>query len=96
MTQNDRTAHLQRIADEILHAPPDANIRQMMAPLTAAEADEVTELVATGARRLGYEAQLMDAWAERQRAKGRPEAELTFDNFVRDTGYLWRDELRAQ
>jgi hypothetical protein len=32
----------------------------------------------------------------RERAKGRPEAELTWGNCVRETGILTRDGLRAQ
>jgi hypothetical protein len=34
------------------------------------------------------QATLFGAWTERERAKGRPEAELVFGNFVRETGLL--------
>jgi hypothetical protein len=35
-----------------------------------------------------WQTALMRVWAERERAKGRPEAELTFGNCVRETGVL--------
>jgi hypothetical protein len=39
-------------------------------------------------------AQLWRTWGEREQAKGRPERELTFGEFVDETGM--RDEVRAQ
>jgi hypothetical protein len=38
----------------------------------------------------------MVAWVERERAKGRPEAELTWGNCVKETGILMHDGLKAQ
>jgi hypothetical protein len=96
MKTDDDATRLHQLADDILHAPPDTDIAQMMANLTPLEAEEVAELVAAGARRMEYEARLFTAWAERERAKGRPEAELIFGNVVRETGVLWRDGLQAQ
>jgi hypothetical protein len=38
----------------------------------------------------------MKAWVERERAKGRSEAEMTWGNCVREIGLLGLDGLRAQ
>jgi len=63
---------------------------------TAQETTRVCELVEIGSARLTAEAEHMAAWVERERAKGRPENELTWGNCIRETGILWRDGLRAQ
>jgi hypothetical protein len=47
--------------------------------LTAEETEKVAQLVEMAA---------MKAWVERERAKGRSEADLTWDNCVRDIGFL--------
>jgi len=61
----------------------DAEMFRLIAPLTAEETDVVAQMAA------------MKAWVERERAKGRPEAELTWDTCVREIGLLHRDRLRA-
>ena len=65
---------------------------------TSAQADKALELVN---EKLGLTirfcedlGQQWEAWAEREQAKGRPERELTFGEFVDETGM--RDEVRAQ
>jgi hypothetical protein len=59
---------------------------QLIAPLTAEETEEVAQLVEMAA---------MKAWVERERAKGRPEGELTWANCVSEIGLLRRYRLRA-
>lgn len=43
------------------------------------------------ADRLRWEADHMDAWAALERAKGRPEGDLTWGNCVKETGVLTED-----
>jgi len=72
------------------------DIDTLMEDLTLTEASEVRELMATEVKRQEAEARHMAAWVERERAKGRPEAELTWGNCVRETGILTRGGLRVQ
>jgi hypothetical protein len=61
---------------------------RLIAPLTGEETEEIAQLAEMAA---------MKAWAERGRAKGSPEAELTWDNCVRELGLLCDNGLpRAQ
>ena len=46
--------------------------------------------------RVRAEVEHFKKWIERERAKGRPEHELTFGNCVRETGVVRRDGLRSQ
>jgi hypothetical protein len=52
---------------------------RLIAPLTTEETEVVAQLVEMAA---------MEAWAELERAKGRPESELTWVNCVRELGLL--------
>lgn len=45
---------------------------------------------------LQWEVAHMSAWIELERAKGRPESELTWGNCVRETGVLVEDEHGRQ
>jgi len=56
-------------------------MHRLLAPLTAEEAEQLAQVVETYA---------MKAWTERERAKGRPETELTWDNCVSEIGLLGR------
>jgi hypothetical protein len=87
---------LQKIVDDIANAPAGADIKSMMAPLSASDKKEVARLLDAAATRLEREAQHHAAWAERERAKGRPEDELTWGNCLRETGILYRDALKVQ
>jgi hypothetical protein len=73
--------YLKKLANDILHANSEAEMHRLIVPLTADETEEVAHLVEMAA---------MKAWAERERTKGRPEAELTWDNCVREIGFLRR------
>jgi hypothetical protein len=72
---------LRKLANDILHADNEAEMHRLIAPLTAEETEAVAQLVEMAA---------MKAWVERERAKGRPEAELTWANRVREMGLLGR------
>jgi uncharacterized protein YerC len=61
MTADD----LKALANDILHADSEAEMYQLLAPLTAEETDAVAHRVEIAA---------MKAWVERERAKGRPES----------------------
>jgi hypothetical protein len=63
MTPND----YKQLARAIFGARDEAEVFRLLAPLTADEAEALAQLI---------EAAVMDEWAERERAKGRPEAEL--------------------
>lgn len=92
----DSSNKLHALAMEIANAPAGADIAGMMAGLTADEAKQVAALVSIEADRGEAEYRHHAAWADRERAKGRPESELTWGNCVRETGILSRDGLRAQ
>jgi hypothetical protein len=97
MVMSRTEAELREIADEILFAR-DENVDRILEheQLTPSEAQAVSELVELGAKQLKNEAEWMTAWAERERANGRHEAELTWRNCVRETGVLSCDGLKAQ
>lgn len=90
-------AELMEIALDILH-DGKVNLGQMVkdGELSRAEADEVLELAEYENRREQALCRWFLAWAGRERAKGRPERELTLGNCLRETGLLMRDGLRAQ
>jgi len=54
---------LKKLANDILRADSDAEMFQLIAPLTAEETDAVAQLVEMAA---------MKAWVERERSRGRP------------------------
>ena len=54
---------------------------RLSAPLTTEETEELAQLIEMGA---------MKAWAARERAKGRPESELTWPNCVRELKSMFR------
>jgi hypothetical protein len=68
---------LKAVANAILHADSGAEMFRLILPLTAEETEEVVELAEMAA---------MKACTERERAKGRPEAELTWANCVSEIG----------
>jgi hypothetical protein len=69
------------MADDILRASSEAEMYRLLAPLTAVETEKVAQLVDMAA---------MKAWVQRKRAKGRPKAELAWDNCVSEIGLLGR------
>jgi hypothetical protein len=89
-----------RLAADIWAGKVDADVAQIVKDgnFTRAQVDEALELVNEKLRvRVKFcedLAQLWKTWGEREQAKGRPERELTFGEFVDETGM--RDEVRAQ
>ena len=69
--------NLRKLANAIFHATSEAEVQRLLAPLTADKTEDLAQLVETGA---------MQAWVERERAKGRAESELTWANCVRELG----------
>jgi hypothetical protein len=61
------------MANDILHANSEAEMYRLLAPLSAEEIEAVAQLVEVAA---------MNSWVERERAKGRPESDLTWANCV--------------
>ena len=89
-----------RLADDIFAGKIDADVDQIVngGKFTRAQVDEALEL---GNEKLSLIitfcedlAQQWNSWVEREQGKGRPERELTFGEFVGETGI--RDEVRAQ
>jgi hypothetical protein len=72
----------------------DARIRGRLPAITLPELTiayrEYTIEAAEIARRAETELALFKAWASEQSARGRPETDLTFGNFVSETGVLQR------
>jgi hypothetical protein len=89
-------AQLYDIAAQILAACDEAVTDALMEPLTFEEARVVCDAIETETRRREAEYRWFAAWVERERAKGRPEAEMTWGRCVRETGILKRGGLRAQ
>ena len=77
---------LKKLANAILHADSEAEMYRLIALLTVEEAEAVAQLVEMAA---------MKAWVERERAKGRPEKELTWANCEREIGLHSRAGLQT-
>jgi hypothetical protein len=77
MTPDD----LKKLANDILRADSEAELHQLLVPLTTDDTEAIAQLVRTAA---------MKAWAERELARGRPESELTWANCAREIGLLGR------
>ena len=84
------------IAMQILAANDEAESNALTKPLTLLEMGTVRELCEMEMKRLTAECRLFIAWVEKERSKGQPEHKLTFGRFVRESGILRRDGLRAQ
>jgi hypothetical protein len=96
--ENDRLL-IFRLANDIAAGEVDADVAQIVkdGKFTRAQVDEALELADEKLRLFlrfcEVSAQLWDRWVEREQAKGRPERELTFGEFL-GNGCLLRDWLR--
>jgi hypothetical protein len=72
---------LRKLANGILHADGEGEMYKLIAPLTTEQTDAVAQLVEMAA---------MKAWVEHERARDRPEAELTWANCVSELGLIER------
>jgi hypothetical protein len=99
--ENDKEkSRVLRLADDLLAGRVDADVAQIVkgGKYTSAQASEALELAE---EKLGLVinfcedlAQQWQEWVECEQRKGRPKRELTFGEFVGETGI--RDEVRAQ